>query len=134
VSAPALLDETASLLRATLPPRVELVVSDGPTDLAVVGEAAQVQQIILNLCKNAAQAMEGSGRICIMAELLELDQPRAHSHGDLAPSCYVRLVVTDNGSGFNEAVARRLFEPFFTTRPGRDRPWSRNRPQDRSRP
>jgi hypothetical protein len=75
VSASALLDETTSLLRATLPPGVELVVSDVPTDLAVVGEAAQVQQIILNLCKNAAQAMEGSGRICIMADAQELDQP-----------------------------------------------------------
>jgi len=118
VSAPALLDETASLLRATLPPGVELVVSDGPTDLAVVGEAAQVQQIILNLCKNAAQAMEGSGRICIMADAQELDQPRALSHGELAAGRYVRFIVTDNGPGFNEAVARRLFEPFFTTRPG----------------
>ena len=99
------LDETASLLRATLPPGVELVVSDAPTDLAVVGEAAQVQQIILNLCKNAAQAMEGSGRICIMADAQELDQPRALSHGELLSGRYVRLVVTDNGPGFNEVVA-----------------------------
>ncbi len=118
VSAAALLDETASLLRATLPPGVELVVSDAPSDLAVFGEAAQVQQIILNLCKNAAQAMEGSGRIGIMADAQELDQPRALSHGELPAGRYVRLIVTDNGPGFNEEVARRLFEPFFTTRPG----------------
>jgi len=77
VSAPALLDETASLLRATLPPGVKLVVSEASSDLVVFGEAAQVQQIILNLCKNAAQAMDGSGRICIMADAQELDQPRS---------------------------------------------------------
>ena len=117
VSAPALLDETASLLRATLPTGVELVVSDAPSDLAMVGEAAQVQQIILNLCKNAAQAMEGSGRIGIMADSQELDQPCALSHGELPAGRYVRFIVTDNGPGFNEEVARRLFEPFFTTRP-----------------
>jgi signal transduction histidine kinase len=117
VSASALLDETTSLLRATLPPGVELIVSDVPTDLAVVGEAAQVQQIILNLCKNAAQAMEGSGRICIMADAQEFDQPRTLSHGELPAGRYVHLVVADNGPGFNETVARRLFEPFFTTRP-----------------
>jgi signal transduction histidine kinase len=117
VSAQALLDETASLLRATLPAGVELVAPDAPTDLAVFGEAAQVQQIILNLCKNAAEAMDGSGRISIMAEAQELDQPRALSHGELAPGRYVRLIVTDNGPGFTDEVARRLFEPFFTTRP-----------------
>jgi len=83
----------------------------------VFGEAAQVQQIILNLCKNAAQAMDGSGRICIMAEAQQLDRPRALTHGELAPGRYVRLIVTDNGPGFTDAVARRLFEPFFTTRP-----------------
>jgi signal transduction histidine kinase len=118
VSAAALLDETASLLRVTLPPGVELVVSVAPSDLAVFGEAAQVQQIILNLCKNAAQAMEGSGRIRIMADAERLDQPRALSHGELPPGRYVRLVVADSGPGLNEEVARRLFEPFFTTRPG----------------
>jgi signal transduction histidine kinase len=117
VSASALLDETTPLLRATLPPGVELVASDLPTDLAVVGEAAQVQQIILNLCKNAAQAMDGSGRICIIAETQQLDQPRALSHGELASGRYMRLIVTDNGPGFTDEVTRRLFEPFFTTRP-----------------
>ena len=118
VSAPALLEETASLLRTTLPAAVELVVSDAPSDLAVFGESAQLQQIILNLCKNAAQAMEGSGRIDIVADAQDLHQPRALSHGELAPGRYVRLVVSDNGPGFSEEVARRLFEPFFTTRPG----------------
>jgi signal transduction histidine kinase len=117
VSAPALLDETASLIRATLPQGVELIVSDAPSDLAVLGEAAQVQQIILNLCKNATQAMNGSGRICIMADAQELDQPCALSHGRLAPGRYVRFIVTDSGPGFSDEVARRLFEPFFTTRP-----------------
>jgi CheY-like chemotaxis protein len=118
ISAPALLDEAASFLRATLTAGVELVVSDSPSDLAVFGESAQLQQIILNLCKNAAQAMEGSGQICIMADGQNLDRPRALSHGEPPAGRYVRLVVTDNGPGFSEDVARRLFEPFFTTRPG----------------
>jgi len=117
LSAPALLAETVSLLLATLPAGVELVVSDVPSDLAVFGEAAQVQQIILNLCKNASEAMEGSGRICVMADEQELDQPRALSHGNLPAGRYVRFIVTDNGPGFSDEVARRLFEAFFTTRP-----------------
>ncbi|MBV9286670.1 MAG: two-component system VirA-like sensor kinase, partial [Hyphomicrobiales bacterium] len=117
LSVSALLDEAASLLRATLPPGIGLVVADPPSDLAVLGESAQLQQIILNLCHNAAQAMEGSGSIRIMADRQDLDRPRALSHGELSPGRYVRLVVTDTGPGFTEEVARRLFEPFFTTRP-----------------
>jgi signal transduction histidine kinase len=117
MSASALLDETASLLRATLPAAVELVVSEVPSDLAVFGEAAQLQQIILNLCKNATQAMGGSGRIDIIVDAQELHQPRALSHGNLAPGRYARFIVSDTGPGFSDEVARRLFEPFFTTRP-----------------
>jgi hypothetical protein len=113
-----LLDETASLLRATLPAGVELVVPGAPSGLKVLGEWAQVQQIILNLCKNAAQAMEGSGRVVITADAQDLDQARLLSHGEPAAGRYVRLIVSDNGPGFSEEVARRLFEPFFTTRPG----------------
>ncbi len=117
VSAPALLEETASLLRATLPPEVELVITNSPSDLTLLGEPAQLHQIILNLCKNAAQAMESGGQITVMADAQELTKPRSLSHGELRPGRYMRLVVTDNGPGFSDEVARRLFEPFFTTRP-----------------
>src|SRR4029077_7221487 len=58
-----LLQEAASLLRASLPSSVELVLEDVSIDVAVSGEPAQLQQIILNLCTNAAQAMDGSGCI-----------------------------------------------------------------------
>ena len=64
----ALFEEAASLLRASLPSGVELVIEDVPVDVAVSGEPAQLQQVILNLCTNAAQAMEGSGCIRVTAE------------------------------------------------------------------
>jgi CheY-like chemotaxis protein len=117
VSARALVDETASLLRASLPPGVELVVADVLSDVALFGEPAQLQQIILNLCKNASQAMAGGGRIIVAADAQDLASPRTLSHGELRPGRYVRLVVDDAGPGFDDDVARRLFEPFFTTRP-----------------
>jgi len=68
VSVTELLSETASLLRASLPSGVELIVADVPAGLAVFGEPAQLQQIIVNLCRNAAQAMGGSGRIDVAAD------------------------------------------------------------------
>jgi CheY-like chemotaxis protein len=93
------------------------VVSDVSSDLPMFGEWAQLQQIILNLCKNAAEALDGSGRVVIAADAQDLYQARVLSHGELAAGRYVRLIVNDNGPGFSQEVARRLFEPFFTTRP-----------------
>jgi CheY-like chemotaxis protein len=114
----ALLDETASLLRASLPQGVELAIGDVPADLAAFGEAVQLQQVILNLCTNAAQAMDGHGRIEVAVERQAVTGALSLSHGSLAPGCYVRLAVSDTGRGFDDQVARQLFEPFFTTRSG----------------
>jgi len=111
-----LLEEAASLLRASLPAGVELEFEDVPIDLAVSGQPAQLQQVILNLCTNAAQAMEGSGCIRVTAKQEELADPLQMSDGRLSPGRYVCIAVSDNGRGFDERVARRMFEPFFTTR------------------
>ena len=112
----ALLSEAASFLRASLPSGVELVVEDVSIDVAVSGEPAQLQQVIFNLCTNAAQAMEGSGHIRVAAKQEEVTDLLQMSDGELSPGRYVCLSVSDSGRGFDERVARRIFEPFFTTR------------------
>ena len=112
----ALFEEAASLLRASLPSGVELIIEDVPVDVAVSGEPAQLQQVILNLCTNAAQAMQRSGSIRVTAEQKDVAASLRMSHGELTPGRYVCLAVIDSGHGFDESVARRLFEPFFTTR------------------
>jgi signal transduction histidine kinase/CheY-like chemotaxis protein len=113
-----LFDETASLLRASLPSGVELIIEDVSVGIAVSGEPAQLQQIILNLCTNSAQAMEGNGFIRVTAEQKDVVAPLMLSHGEVTPGRYVCLAVIDSGRGFEEGVARRVFEPFFTTRLG----------------
>jgi CheY-like chemotaxis protein len=111
-----LLLEAASFLRASLPSNIELVLEDVSNDVAVSGEPAQLQQVILNLCTNAAQAMEGGGQIRVTAKLEELINSLQMSDGELSPGRYVCLSVSDSGCGFDERIARRMFEPFFTTR------------------
>jgi signal transduction histidine kinase len=112
----ALFEEAASLLRASLPSGVDLIIDDVPVDVTVSGEPSQLQQVIFNLCTNAAQAMSRSGSIRITAEQKEVSGLLPMSHGELTPGRYVCLAVIDSGRGFDESVARRLFEPFFTTR------------------
>jgi signal transduction histidine kinase len=111
-----LFEEAGSLLRASLPSGITLVIEDVPAGVAVSGEPGQLQQIIINLCTNAAQAMDGGGSVRVIAERKNVTALLSMSHGELAPGHYVGLAVIDDGRGFDESVARRLFEPFFTTR------------------
>jgi signal transduction histidine kinase len=116
LSASALVTETASLLIVSLPPSIELAVQESQIVALVSGESAQLQQVILNLCNNAAQAMEGGGRIEIATGLRDVTGMRSLTHDELHPGRYVCIVVTDSGHGMDQSTLARIFEPFFTTR------------------
>jgi signal transduction histidine kinase/CheY-like chemotaxis protein len=116
ISLKELLAETRSLLRASLPSEIELMIREVPQAAVIAGDPGQVQQVLLNLCNNAAQAMDGAGRIEVETEVRELTEARAFTHGDVAPGRYVRIAVGDSGRGMDEPTLRRIFEPFFTTR------------------
>lgn len=111
----ALIEEATSLLSASLPSAVELRVS-GDIQAVVSGEPAQLQQVILNLCNNAAQAMDGVGVIELRSDVVDLPRERVLGHGRLRPGMYLRLSVTDQGTGIDPVALSRIFEPFFTTR------------------
>ena len=116
LSVGALIAETAALLEVSLPQGVSLVIRQPPVAPIVLGENAQLQQVILNLCNNAAQAMQDGGVIEIETELHELTESRSLSHDEIRAGSYVCITVTDTGRGMNEATLARIFEPFFTTR------------------
>jgi signal transduction histidine kinase/DNA-binding NarL/FixJ family response regulator len=111
-----LMTETESLLRASLPASIELVFRPVPAGAAVVAEPEQLQQVILNLCSNAAQAMQGQGSVEVETTLRDLAEPRELTHGALKPDRYVVVAVTDAGPGIDDTVLGNLFDPFFTTR------------------
>jgi PAS domain S-box-containing protein len=82
----------------------------------VRAERSQIDQVLLNLVVNARDAMPGGGRILIETRNVEVAGPPAPSH--LQPGQYVRLAVEDSGEGMDEATKARIFEAFFTTKPG----------------
>lgn len=116
VNVRALITEAADLLHASLPPPIELQVREAPDAAMVSGQYVQLQQVILNLCNNAAQAMDESGCIEIAAAVAGVASPRTLSQGRVTRGRYVRIVVSDTGRGMTEALLERIFEPFFTTR------------------
>jgi signal transduction histidine kinase len=110
-----LISETASLLRIS-PAGIDLVIGEVPREAIIFGEVPQLQQVILNLCRNAAEAMDAGGRVEIDVDLRQVDQSRRLSDGEVSPGRYVCVVVGDTGHGMSVATLRRIFEPFFTTR------------------
>ncbi len=108
--------ESARLLRATLPAQVSLRVDCLGATPVVLANPTQVNQILLNLCGNALQAVQNQERPAKIEVRLEAFT-RAEAHGALPPGRYACLTVRDNGCGMDEATRSRIFEPFFTTKP-----------------
>ena len=105
-----------TLLEVSLPQGVSLVIRQSPVTKIVLGENAQMHQVILNLCNNAAHAMQDGGIIEIETEPHELTESRSLSHDEIRAGSYVCIAVSDTGRGMNDATLARIFEPFFTTR------------------
>ncbi len=81
----------------------------------VMADQRQMEQVLLNLCINAWQAMPDGGTIEVQTRNVVLEKNFAQSF-KVSPGQYVRLSVTDTGIGMNEEVQKRIFEPFFTTK------------------
>ena len=107
--------ETIGLLRSLIPSTVEIKENiDGSPD-TVLGDPTQIQQIVMNLCRNAADAMEsltGTIEVSIGSARLEPDK----AHPDRKAGEYLELSVKDTGCGMTPEVMSRIFEPFFTTK------------------
>jgi signal transduction histidine kinase len=116
VNLQSLLCETAALLTAAWPSGAHLRVGAVPPNATICGDFAQLQQVVINLCNNAAQAMDHYGTVDLTADEDDLGQRRRFSHGQIVPGRYVRIAVRDAGCGIDAATLERLFEPFFTTR------------------
>jgi CheY-like chemotaxis protein len=70
----------------------------------------------MNLCTNAAQAIENNGTICVTLEEVFLNEAETRNHVGLTEGWHVKLTVADTGRGLTDDVARRMFDPFFTTK------------------
>jgi signal transduction histidine kinase len=108
--------ESLDLLSASLPGNIRIQTQIDPVP-AIPVNAREIQQILMNLCINAWQAIApaaGIIKISVTEDLVKANEP--DTLADLAPGCYVRLTVRDNGCGMDEETLERIFQPFFTTK------------------
>lgn len=112
-----IIKEACKLLRSSLPATIEVKVSVAQNIGMIYGDPTQVQQVLMNLGSNAAQAIEHrSGKIEISLREIEAGKAEIARYSDLAPGEYIVLTVKDNGKGIPKEVLERIFDPFFTTR------------------
>jgi PAS domain S-box-containing protein len=116
VNVQSVIAETLALLEASLPAGIRLESRIESGNAAVIGDATYLHQVAMNLCTNAVQAMENGGVLGVILECVELKERRTLSRGSLGAGTYMRLTVSDTGSGIPPAVLERMFDPFFTTK------------------
>lgn len=111
-----IIQNTIVLQERLLPPHVQIESSLTPELAGIEADPAQIQQVLINLCTNAAEAVNEEGRICVTTNNVHVDDAFAHNRTGLKPGAHVCITVKDNGSGMDDVVRARIFEPFFTTK------------------
>ncbi|MBT6314977.1 MAG: response regulator, partial [Alphaproteobacteria bacterium] len=112
----ALITGMADMLERTLGEWVNIAIMPAAENWTVTVDESQLESAVLNLCVNARDAMKGGGRLTVESQNMHIGPAHFADADDLPPGDYVRISVTDTGTGMSEDVVKRVFEPFFTTK------------------
>ncbi|MEZ5988799.1 MAG: ATP-binding protein [Planctomycetota bacterium] len=116
----ALVDALRPIIRSLMPESVELELTAPEDQVRVWVDPGQLEQVVLNLCLNARDAMPDGGRVALVVDRIEAGAERLAAHPWAAAGPYARLSVRDHGRGMSPELLSRVFEPFFTTKdPGK---------------
>ena len=111
-----MVDSMLKMLHRLIGENIELLWLPKKDLCPVKMDSSQVDQIIVNLCINARDAIIDSGKITIETEMVVFDESYCSTHAECLPGEFVCLIVSDNGSGMDRDTVNKIFEPFFTTK------------------
>jgi PAS domain S-box-containing protein len=112
----AAITATLQMLRSLIGENIELDWLPGTDIYPVKIDSSQFDQLLMNLCINARDAISGTGRICIETRKKTVDEAYRTTKLFFDPGDYAVLIVSDNGSGMDKEIQAKIFEPFFTTK------------------
>jgi PAS domain S-box-containing protein len=112
----AIIGDALNLLGRLLPEDIAIDYRPAPALMQVRADPSQVEQVLLNLCVNARDAMPGGGRLTIAIEDSVISESESATCQLAAPGRYACMRVADTGQGMTPEVRQRIFEPFFTTK------------------
>jgi PAS domain S-box-containing protein len=111
------IQETAAIIRETFPRSIDIQ-EDIARDLwTIQGDATQLHQLMMNLCVNARDAMPSGGKLSLSAENTTLTSGNAPASAGGRTGQFVKVTISDTGTGIPPKVLDRMFDPFFTTKP-----------------
>jgi two-component system cell cycle sensor histidine kinase/response regulator CckA len=108
--------EELSLLRRIIGEDIEIRVLTAPNLRVTVADPTQIEQVLMNLCLNARDAMVGGGHLVIETQNFEIGAEFCRDYAYVKPGSYVLLSVSDTGIGMDAVTIENIFEPFFTTK------------------
>jgi len=111
------LGDFMKMMRRIIGEHIDLRLAIGAEVPPVFADAAQIEQVVLNLLVNARDAMPDGGQLLIELDQVVLSKPEGTSTVAIPAGRYARLRFTDSGHGMRADVRERIFEPFFTTKP-----------------
>lgn len=109
--------EVEKITEETFPQSVDVEVDVADDLWRVKGDATQIQQVVMNLCVNARDAMEDGGHLHISAKNMQVGAEHTRTNIEAKVGPHICLTVSDTGSGIPPDVRDKMFEPFFTTKP-----------------
>ncbi len=111
-----ILNEALKLIRSSIPANIEIkeIIN---SNSAVLADATQLHQVIMNLCTNAYHAMgDNGGVLTVLLEDVYLNEKPLPEGTELCPGTYLKLEIRDTGSGIPAGIKERIFDPYFTTK------------------
>ena len=109
-----IIERLNGLIKETFPKNIEMTLDLSPILPAILADANQINQVLLNLCVNARDAMPGGGKVLLKTSIV--DGEELEVNGSLHAEEYVSIEITDTGTGMDERIQSKIFEPFFTTK------------------
>lgn len=109
-------ETSVGLMRRSFPKMIEIETILGEDLATVNADASQLEQVLMSLCINAKEAIDGGGKIVIATKNVIVDEAYCSRHIGARPGRHVMVEVSDNGRGISEGVLCRIFDPFFTTK------------------
>lgn len=116
VSINNLLDDISRVINQTFPKEITYISKIKPELYNVLGNGTEIYQVLLNLCVNAKEAIEGKGELTLSAENISVTKENNYLFPFLNAGEYVYLSVKDNGSGIPEENLQKIFDPYFSTK------------------
>jgi two-component system, cell cycle sensor histidine kinase and response regulator CckA len=112
----ALVGDIEKLLHRTIGEDIELNLNLDPMLEPLRADPSQLEQVVVNLAVNARDAMPKGGQLRFVTEMVDVDHEAAQRRAPMPPGRYVRLTITDTGTGIPPEIRQHIFEPFFTTK------------------